>query len=550
MLQMSSDNLDPLGYIPLHIPTDPLYPELDDMDTFKTFALTMEENSVKPTQRCPNTPLSACSIPDTPEGRRALVDKIFLLFEEELKRLDFSDEQISAITGALETLVPDVFSMDFEPIFQDRVYGFFGIMKTLRKLFFETGDRNIVTAEARRLSAGFDDNISAQAVLAVLPHEQFSDVLHPGTGRLNCLTEILEFCPHFRVEQLDPVLTAYFNKISEIKLGESNELKVRKSLISALYHFDAKRPDLDLHFKKLSDRLEEAVDKDSLVEAVGQFGAEKLNISLANGANSTGAHNLPQLFGELKRADYFLGARKPVGYSVVSALTSNRDTVRKCIADLFNANIEDENLRRFLEEDVESLLSTDDPYFDEALTDRNCGVIELLKLTYNDAIRRRGDVETAIIGFRRLIEGIVKLPWKSRDGEQSRRNVLMKRLEKRRVSERLMGNAKCFDSLCSRMNGTAELLGEVRDSFMGATGDLDVNFDMCAQWFSVFIENLSGFVGDNSDKVPELKNALNEIRDIFESATKPREILGAIDTFVQRTLPALREKSTASQPSA
>ena len=85
MLQMSSDNLDPLGYIPLHIPTDPLYPELDDMDTFKTFALTMEENSVKPTQRCPNTPLSACSIPDTPEGRRALVDKIFLLFEEELK---------------------------------------------------------------------------------------------------------------------------------------------------------------------------------------------------------------------------------------------------------------------------------------------------------------------------------------------------------------------------------------------------------------------------------------------------------------------------------
>ncbi|MBI4994474.1 hypothetical protein HZC21_02410 [Candidatus Peregrinibacteria bacterium] len=543
---MSPDNLDTLGYIPFHIPTDPLDPELD---TFRVFVKTMDENSVHSPQGLIETPFSACVVPDTIEGRRALVDKVFFLFEEELKKLRFSKKQISDIKHALETLVPDSSNVDFEFIFQDRVCGFLQIMEILRKLFFATGERNVVVAEAQRLSAKlFGDYVGAQAVLAVLPHEQFRALLYPKTGRLSCLTELLQLSPHFRIEQLDPILTAYFNKISEIGLNEQKEWKFRRFLISKLHFFDAKRPDLDLHLEKLTDRLETVKDEESLTKAIGQFGGGRLNISLTNGSNGTEAHNLPELFGELNRADRLLGERKPAGYSVVPASTSKRNEVRQRIADLFNTGVEDENLCRFLTGNVELLLDTADPCFDEVLTDRDCGVIELLRLTYNDAIKRNRNIESAIIGFRRLIEGATGLPWKSRNGEQSRREVLMERLEKRRAAERLVENAQCFDALCCRMNRTADLLREIRASFLEAAADLDINFDMSVQWFRVFIGNLNSFVVEkNTDEVPGLEDALSDIKDVFESATEPREVARAIDTFAQRTLPALLRSSQLSE---
>lgn len=556
MLQMSLDKLDPLGYIPLHIPTDPLD---EDLDTFVKFSGEMEQNSVKPTDEAPNLPFSAYVIPDTFEGRQVLIKKVFSLFRQELKILGFNNEQILAVTGALKIFIPDPFNGDFEHIFKDRICGFFAMMMLLKKLFLASSNKDVVVTQAKHLSAGLDEYVGIESFLSILPYEQFRDVLYPKTGRLSCLTEILQFSPHFKskVEQLDEILTVYFCKVIELGLNEPEELRYRKFLMSKICYFDARRPDLDLHFKKLGEAMDKAFDRKSLAKAIQQFGEVKLNVNLAEGSNATGARNFPQFFTELKLADRELGRNKPpVEYSVVGTLGSTkiRETARKRITDLFNAEVKDSSLRKLLEGGVGSLLDSANPDFDEALADRGCGAIELLRLTYNDMMRRierGGDAAPAFVGFAQLVQGVDRLPWKSRNGEQSRRDVLIERLERRRVVEFLVRNVQCFDSLCARMNGTADLLREIRANFMEAVSDLGINFNTSAQWFYVFAQNLAGFVKDtDTDKIPELKDALSEIRDIFESATKPQEISGAISTFVQRTLPMLGNKSIVSQPSA
>lgn len=546
---------------------------IEDSFSFSDFLKALNENSFNAEKS--GVSYTALEIPPDAENRLLWCASLIALFEKQLQHDGILDKKVlGAVRQSIVLLLPDPMSQDFDLVIKDRVFGIIAIMKMLLDLCRQGAPVELIESEAALLSDDLKGNKLVENVFANLPLNLYKQALQPKIQRLKDVigakaiaeeNEKLrhEICSRFKEykKYIDEIFTAYRSKVNKFVavLPRHEEVKLENYFLNSFMEFDPKRTDTEIILSKLKFGLESAESPAALFKAIEEFGENKLlDITLTGGPNMTRADTLPELFEEMMSSERVLGVKNSQRYPVrlsnggneqegtdADFVSGRRKEIKAKIINLFNASIEDPYWREFARGEIDAFLDVENADFAERILDRKAGILELLRLTYNNSVQR-GGVAVALIEFRGMIRSVVGLPFRAERGKVCARNVLVDRVEQLKIGDFSRRNGRLVEDIRSRLNGSGHLIGAVRDSFIGAIEDLRISPYKKEQWLYVLMSKLATV--ENFEGIEGLPDALEELMVVLNGATQEDQISDAIDHFVQKVLPELSRRMQEYRP--